>query len=85
MAVPTMQDEGEMMGKHRPKGRSSQAGAGRTRGKYRFPEKPGGECGPVTVTKADGTVEVKPALTREQLNRVVPEPKTRKRGSRGRR
>jgi 5-methylcytosine-specific restriction endonuclease McrA len=53
------------------KGRA--VGAGRRRGKYRFRDAPGGKCGPVTVTHSDGSVDVLPALSAQQVRVLIRE------------
>jgi hypothetical protein len=45
----------------------------------RWPDKAGGSCGEVTITRADGTVETQPPLSRAELRKIVPEPKRRRR------
>lgn len=47
---------------------------GNRRKPRRLLDKPSGAtCGEVTITKADGTVEIRPALTAAQLRRAAPD------------
>lgn len=46
---------------------------GKSKKRHRWPDKPGGVCGPVTVTKMDGSTEQRPALRPQELRRIVKE------------
>jgi len=42
-------------------------------------DRPDAQCGPVTITRADGTTETQPPLTQAELCEIVPEPKRQRR------